>query len=73
MTPAFVVKVFKEGDKLMTQATGQPAIELFPEAPNKFFARIVDAQVTFNRDEKGAVTGLVIHQGGRDLPGKKIK
>jgi tetratricopeptide (TPR) repeat protein len=73
VTPAFVVKVFMEGDKLMTQATGQPAIELFAEAENKFFARVVNAKVTFNRDEKGGVTGLVIHQGGRDLPAKKIK
>jgi len=74
VTPTFIVKVFKEGDKLMTQATGQPAIEIFPEAAqNKFYARVVNAQVTFNRDDKGTVTGLVIHQNGRDLPGKKIK
>ena len=73
VTPTFIVKVFKEGDKLMTQATGQPAIEIFPEAQNKFYARVVNAQVTFNRDDKGTVTGLVIHQNGRDLPGKKIK
>ena len=37
MTPTFIVKVFKEGEKLMTQATGQPAFELFPEGENKFF------------------------------------
>ncbi len=69
----FVVKIFKEGEKLMTQATGQPAVELFPEAANKFFIKVVDAKVTFNRDDKGAVTGLIIHQGGQDTPAKKIK
>lgn len=73
VTPTFMVKVFKEGDKLMTQATGQPAFELFPEGENKFFLRVVNAKVTFTRDDKGAVTGLIIHQGGRDMPGKKIK
>jgi len=73
VTPTFMVKVFKEGDKLMTQATGQPAFELFPEAENKFFLRVVNAKVTFIRDEKGQVTSLVIHQGGQDMPGKKIK
>lgn len=73
VTPTFTVKVFKEGDKLMTQATGQPAAELFPEAENRFFLRVVDAKVTFIRDEKGQVTGLIIHQGGRDMAGKKIK
>ncbi len=73
VTPTSTVKVYKEGDKLMTQATGQPAFELFPESENKFFLRVVNAKVTFTRDGKGAVTGLIIHQGGRDMPGKKIK
>jgi tetratricopeptide (TPR) repeat protein len=73
VSPTFMVKVFKEGEKLMTQATGQPVFELFPEGENKFFLRVINAKVTFNRDEKGTVTGLIIHQGGRNVPGKKIK
>ncbi len=73
VSPTFMVKVFKDGDKLMTQATGQPAFELFPEGENKFFLRVVNAKVTFTRDDKGSVTGLIIYQGGRDMPGKKIK
>jgi tetratricopeptide (TPR) repeat protein len=73
VTPTFIVKVYTEGDKLMTQATGQPAFELFPEGEDKFFLRRVNAKVTFSRDDKRTVTGLIIHQGGRDMPGKKIK
>ncbi len=73
VTPTFMVKVFREGDKLMTQATGQPSFELFPEAENRFFLRVVNAKVTFTRDDKGAVTSLIINQGGRDTLGKKIK
>lgn len=73
MTPNLVVAVFKEGDKLMTQATGQPKLELFPESETTFLLRVVNAKVTFVRDSLGQVTGIVIHQGGRDTPGKKIK
>jgi CubicO group peptidase (beta-lactamase class C family) len=73
MTSTFKATVYKEGEKLMAQATGQPAMELFPEGENKFFVKVVEAKVTFTRDEKGQVTGLIIHQGGRDIPGKKIK
>ncbi len=73
VTPAFKATVFKEGEKLMTQATGQPAFELYPESGDKFFLKVVEAKVTFTRDDKGVVTGLVIHQGGRDMPGKKTK
>jgi tetratricopeptide (TPR) repeat protein len=72
VTPTFTVKVFKEGVKLMTQATGQPAFELFPEAEDQFFLKVVEAKVTFKKDDKGVVTGLVIHQGGRDTPGRKV-
>ncbi|MEK6281397.1 MAG: serine hydrolase [Acidobacteriota bacterium] len=73
VTPTFKATVFKEGEKLMTQATGQPAFELFPESEDKFFLKVVEAKVTFTRDDKGQVTGLVIHQGGRDMPAKKTK
>ena len=73
VTPSFIVKVFREGDKLMTQATNQPAFELFPEGENKFFLQGVNAKVTFVKDEQGQVTNLIIHQGGRDVTGKKIK
>ena len=73
VTPSFIVKIFKEGDKLMTQASNQPAFELFPEGENKFALRVVDAKVSFMKDATGTVTSLMIHQGVRDVPGKKIK
>lgn len=73
VTPSFIVRMFIEGDKLMTQATNQPAFELSPEGEDKFFLKVVNARLTFTKDDKGAVTGLIIHQGGRDVPGKKIK
>ncbi len=73
VTPNFIVKIFKEGDKLMTQASNQPAFELFPDGENSFVLRVVNAKVSFVKDAAGAVTGLVIHQGGREVPAKKTK
>ena len=73
VSPSFIVKIFKEGDKLMTQATNQPAFELLPDGENSFALKVVNAKVSFVKDAAGAVTGLVIHQGGKDVPGKKIK
>lgn len=71
--PGFVLTVAKEGEKLMVQATGQGSVEIFPESETKFFLRAVDAQITFVKDEKGQVTGLILRQNGRDFPAKKIK
>ena len=72
LNPNFIITMIREGDRLMTQLTGQPKFELFPESEAKFFLKVVDAQVTFVKDDKGAVTHLILHQGG-DQKAKKIK
>ena len=73
LAPGFVIAITLEGEKLMAQATGQPKFEIFASAPGEFFLKVVDAQMTFMKDASGAVTQLVLHQGGRDVPGRKIK
>ncbi len=73
IAPGFVLAVTLEGSRLMTQATGQGKVEIFPSSPTEFFLKVVDAQITFVKDASGAVTQLVLHQGGRDMPAKKIK
>ena len=55
-----------EDGRLMTQITGQPKFELFAESETKFFLKVVEAEVEFSTDTSGAVTHIVIHQGGRD-------
>jgi len=60
-----------EGDQLMTQATNQPKVPIFAESETKFFLKVVDAQLEFVKNDKGEVTSLVLHQGGRDLKGMK--
>jgi CubicO group peptidase (beta-lactamase class C family) len=67
MTPAFQLVMTVEGDKLMTQATNQPKLQLFAESESKFFLKVVDAQIDFVRNDKGEVTNLVLHQGGQDM------
>jgi CubicO group peptidase (beta-lactamase class C family) len=69
--PNFIVAITKEGDRLMLQATGQPKFDLFPESESKYFLKVVDAQLTFEKDETGKVTRLILHQGG-DKPARKI-
>jgi CubicO group peptidase (beta-lactamase class C family) len=72
LNPNFIITITREGDSLMGQPTGQPKSELFPESETKYFLKVVDAQVTFVRDDKGAVTHLILHQGG-DRTARKIK
>ncbi len=73
LAPGFTITVTHEGQQLMAQATGQPKFEILPEAENKFFLKVVDAQIEFTKEASGKVVSLILHQGGRDMPGKRIK
>jgi CubicO group peptidase (beta-lactamase class C family) len=71
LAPTFSIAVRREGDHLFAQATGQPKFEIFPLAENRFFLKVVDAEIEFLRGPDGKVSGLVLHQNGRDMPGKR--
>jgi hypothetical protein len=58
---------------LFVTSTGGRTVRLWPETDHDFFLKDVDAQVTFSRDATGVVTGIVIHQFGRDRPARKIR
>jgi putative CocE/NonD family hydrolase len=71
--PGFIITVTKEDGKLMGEVPGQPKLELFPESETKFFLKVANIQITFIRDDKGNVSGLVLRQNAKDLKAKKIK
>lgn len=73
LAPGFVLRVFREGDKFMTQATGQQQIEIFAEPDGTFTPRTFEAKLTFIKDADGKVTAVKLNQGGRETVGKKIK
>jgi tetratricopeptide (TPR) repeat protein len=73
LAPGFILRVFREGDKLMTQATGQNQIEIFAESDGSFTPRTFPAKLTFNKDADGKVISVTLAQGGRETVGKKIK
>ena len=62
-----------EGGALFAQPRGQQKAGLFAESETEFFLKIVDAQVSFTKDDSGAVTGMILHQNGRDQPGRKVR
>jgi D-alanyl-D-alanine-carboxypeptidase/D-alanyl-D-alanine-endopeptidase len=73
LAPDFSIKVTHEKDRLFAQATAQPRFEIFAEKENEFFYKVVDAQITFVKDDSGKVTHLVLHQGGLDPKATKVK
>jgi serine-type D-Ala-D-Ala carboxypeptidase/endopeptidase len=62
-----VLDVALKSDHLEAQLTGQAAFPIFASAKDKFFYKVVDAQLDFERDGGGKVTAVVLHQNGRDM------
>jgi len=73
LTPELSLTVTLEDGRLQAQPTGQQKATMFAEAQDKFFLRVANVQVTFTKAPSGEVTGLILHQGGRDQPGRKVK
>jgi CubicO group peptidase (beta-lactamase class C family) len=71
LAPGFSLVITREGGQIFAQATGQQKLELYPESETRFFLKVVDAQIDFQRGADGKVSGLVLHQRGRDMPGKR--
>ena len=67
LAPTFHIVVTREAAGLFIQATAQPKFPIFAESESEFFLKVVDAQITFSRD------GLILHQNGQNLPGRKIR
>jgi hypothetical protein len=66
------LRVFREGEKFLTQATGQGVVEIFPESQTVFHPRAFAATLTFVIDADGKVT-LRAEQNGRVTLAKRIK
>ncbi len=71
--PNFVLNVRREGNRYITQATGQGPVEITPISADTFNAPDVGGQLKFEKDANGNVTQLILTQGGRNIPAKKIK
>ena len=67
-----VMEITQEADQLYLQLTGQPRFKLFASEENKFFLRVVEAEVVFERDADGTCDKLVLHQNGLKLPAARI-
>jgi CubicO group peptidase (beta-lactamase class C family) len=73
VAPTFHIEITRNAGKLYLQATNQPKFRLFAESNKKFFLRVVDAVVEFETNDQGEAQGLVLFQGGQEIPGKRVE
>lgn len=70
--PGFDMKITLENNQLFTQLTGQSPFPLFAETETLFFLKVVDAQLQFEKDEKGAVSSAFLLQNGNKIEAKRV-
>ena len=73
IAPSFIIAIRKDGSQLKAQATNQPEFDIFPKSETVFYLKVVDAQITFNKNDAGNVDSVTLLQGGREITGKRIE
>jgi hypothetical protein len=72
--PGAYAAVTKEGDALIWKPGGRAKSTLIPLTDTRFYSKENDAEMTFSKDEKGQVTGVVLRLGVcQESKAKKIE
>jgi CubicO group peptidase (beta-lactamase class C family) len=66
------MEISRDGNRLFAQLTGQPKFEIFPRSSTHFFWKVVDAEITFIKDDQGQVTEARHLQGGQTIRAPKV-
>jgi len=73
LAPGFEINITQEGGALYAQATNQPKLRLYAERKDFFFFKVVDAQISFLRNDAQVVDKLALRQNGRIMNAPKKK
>jgi CubicO group peptidase (beta-lactamase class C family) len=68
-----VLVVRREGERVLAKMPMQPEFEIFPRSETEFFWKVVNAEVTFEKDASGNVTKAIHRQGGHTVHAPKLK
>lgn len=69
----YEIKISLDKDQLFSQLTGQDAFRIFVENEMSFFYKVVDAQIQFEKNEKGEISNLFLLQNGKKIEAKRTK
>lgn len=73
VAPGIQFDITREGSHLYAKYTGQDRYEIYAESENRFFYKVVEAEIAFDKDENGQVEGLTLYQLGIEIPAVRLK
>lgn len=71
--PSMIASFFREDDRFYTQLTGQPRVEIRPTSDSTFELTIVDASVTFHRNDEGVADSATLYQNGGEMLAHRVE
>ena len=75
LAPTFALTVAIAGDALTVQGSNQPALAVMYQGVKDghptFYAPQPNAEIELVPDAEGAITSMILHQGGQDMPAKR--
>ncbi len=73
LSPEEVLTVSKTGKQLFIKLGDEDKNAIYPETINKFYLKVVDAQLEFIKDAKGNIKKAILYQDGSANDAPKIK
>jgi CubicO group peptidase (beta-lactamase class C family) len=73
LQPDSILTIQRSGDRLLVQGPDKRMVEIFPESETEFFFKVVDAQITFVKNEQGQITHLMLRQAGHNVQAKRLE
>jgi CubicO group peptidase (beta-lactamase class C family) len=67
-----MASITQESGHLILHADGEVKVVFFAESNQDFFAKLMDAQISFDTDTQGRVTELIFHRNGSDLQVERV-
>ena len=64
--PGRLLTLTRDGDHLMAQVTGEPALPFVPEGDRTFVSKARNARITLDTEPDGRPTGLILYRDGID-------
>lgn len=81
LTPRASIEVMREGGHLYVRKSGYASIglmlgyakvEIFPSSRTEYFVEGVDVHLTFVTDDQGRASELLVREGAKEVPAKRV-
>jgi CubicO group peptidase (beta-lactamase class C family) len=72
LAPGAIFDITLKDGQMRVQLTGQRAVPIYASARDRFFVKVVDAKIDFERDANDNIIALILHQNGANLRAERI-